>query len=369
MQIQKLNVIFRFVFIAILVVVCFSASSFMVLESSEFFEQFYQEADSKNFGFISALLNEVFLVIMAAVWVPAIQTGAKRRFHPANILIKGLVILLFVNTVGGASLNTVQKKLDSIQEQSNRIQVLRVLQSQIEDQEENISTFKGQQQKVNTVLATRKLDEIKEEIKQLQASQQSAVSLWLDIFFISLVRFTIQLANITAVWLASWLYRTIPINTLFFPSSKSQPVAKKVQRKKILPDFVKNTNLNSQNTSIQETSLAFKNTNKKEKFVPAHKPLVVEKDSIPNNITDVGDSQKNSFFLQDQKLVQENKEQVILEIQNNLSDLNDIGVLSQNLGIEPVQVVSLQQGSGEHFTFQQLQQFNAKIKKFKEQSL
>ena len=64
------NLVFRVVFISILVCVCFVASSFMVLESSEFFERFY-----------SALLNEVFLVIMASVWVPAIQRGEIKKFH------------------------------------------------------------------------------------------------------------------------------------------------------------------------------------------------------------------------------------------------------------------------------------------------
>ena len=183
----------------------------MVLESSEFFERFYT-GNSKNFGFISAFLNEVFLVIMASVWVPAIQKGEKKKFHPANILIKGLVILLFFNTVGGASLNTVQKKLATIQEQKNRIEVLKILESQIGDQQENIDTFIGQEQRVNTVLATRKLNEIKEELKKLQTNQQSTFSLWVDILFISFVRFAIQLANITSVWLASWLYRN-PLGT------------------------------------------------------------------------------------------------------------------------------------------------------------
>ena len=73
------NLVFRIVFISILVCVCFVASSFMVLESSEFFERFYT-GNSKNFGFISAFLNEVFLVIMASVWVPAIQKGEKKNF-------------------------------------------------------------------------------------------------------------------------------------------------------------------------------------------------------------------------------------------------------------------------------------------------
>ena len=51
------NLVFRIVFISILVCVCFVASSFMVLESSEFFERFYT-GNSKNFGFISAYKDD-----------------------------------------------------------------------------------------------------------------------------------------------------------------------------------------------------------------------------------------------------------------------------------------------------------------------
>ena len=206
------NLVFRVVFISILVCVCFVASSFMVLESSEFFERFYTEEGRKNFGFISALLNEVFLVIMASVWVPAIQRGEIKKFHPANVLIKGLVVLLFINTVGGASLNTVQKKLTIIQEQKNRIEVLKILESQIKDQQKNINTFVGQDSKIVTQFYPRKLNEIKEEIKTLQRKTVYFFFMGRFILFISFVRFAIQLANITSVWLASWLYRN-PLGT------------------------------------------------------------------------------------------------------------------------------------------------------------
>ena len=371
MQIQKFNTIFRCFFIVILVIACFSASSFMVLESSEFFERFYQTADSKNFGFISALLNEVFLVIMAAVWVPAIQKGDRRKFHPANILIKGLVILLFINTVGGASLNTVQKKIDGIQEQKNRIEVLRILQSQIEDQQENISTFKGQQQRTNTVLATRKLDEVKEELKVLSANQQSAVSLWLDILFISLVRFTIQLANITAVWLASWLYRNIRVNSQVVVVSRIAGNNKKNTDKNNqsrlenskFSETTKNVTSTTQTTTKKQTLLK-----KKPSFnVSVSKEQDVVEDSFSTDKANFSNLQPSPPLTDIHHLEPADKQRVILEIQKNLLDVYDIGILSQNLGISSVQLTKLQQGSGENFDFKQLQYFSNKIKKMKEQ--
>ena len=97
--------------------------------------KFFLLLDSRIFSFVASRFTIFsFVVIMASVWVPAIQRGERKKFHPANVLIKGLVVLLFINTVGGASLNTVQKKLTIIQEQKNRIEVLKILESPAKDQ-------------------------------------------------------------------------------------------------------------------------------------------------------------------------------------------------------------------------------------------
>ena len=365
MELQKISIVFRLGFMAILAIVCFVASSFMVLESSEFFERFYQSTDSKNFGFISALLNEVFLVIMAAVWVPAIRKGEVRKFHPANILIKGLVILLFINTVGGASLNTVQKKLNNIQEQKNRIEVLRILQSQIEDQQENISTFKGQNQRVNTVLATRKLDEVKEELKSLQSNQQSALSLWLDIFFITLVRFTIQLANITAVWLAGWLYRSLawqvksdfidsqnilPKNTFHEKSAKNirlQQSDLKPIKKKRVPTKKDNNNFSTQQKKLEEDNNNFSTQQKKS-----------EEDNNNLSTQQKKSEEDNNFSTQEEEL---EKKELFNTIKNSLSDLNDPDALSRELGISTTNIQRLKNGQHTDLELVNLQKIQKKI--------
>ena len=353
------NLVFRIVFISILVCVCFVASSFMVLESSEFFERFYT-GNSKNFGFISAFLNEVFLVIMASVWVPAIQKGEKKKFHPANILIKGLVILLFFNTVGGASLNTVQKKLATIQEQKNRIEVLKILESQIGDQQENIDTFIGQEQRVNTVLATRKLNEIKEELKKLQTNQQSTFSLWVDILFISFVRFAIQLANITSVWLASWLYRN-PLGTPLLQLDKNSTLLQLSKQK-----------TEAEIPTIPQEKIA---TTPQEKIAttPQEKKTILKQKDFSNsaqNKPPIESSPQQTFFKETPKVenLDEVSESVINKISQQIGEVPNINLLNlaNNLGITLAQLKKLHHKDSASFEEEELQKFLAKIIEMKD---
>ncbi len=371
MQTQKINITFRLIFIAILAIVCLCASSFMVLESSEFFERFYLAEDSKNFGFVSALLNEVFLVIMASVWVPAIRKGESKKFHPANILIKGLVILLFVNTVGGASLNTVQKKLTVIQEQKNRIEVLSILQSQIEDQQRNINTFRGQNQKTNTVLATRKLNEVKEELKKLQTSRQSSATLWLDILLITLVRFTIQLANITAVWLASWLYRTMPLAKqmplLTLPLvevAKNLPLEPQKRAKKNLNLTPIKNNYTAKNNSISPKKLYKKkiqNSSTNDKFTV--QKIVPQE---PKNLHTKHHKIEAPVYLEEHTI---DKAQLTSQLQDSLADLTNAEGVSRALAIPLGKLIKLKQGETTEFEITEMIKLKKKINLLKEQSL
>ena len=203
----------------------------MVLEAESFFARFYESSEGVNFALWAAALNEAFLVILSAIWLPAIDKGNRKVFHPGNLLIKLLVAFLFFNTVGGASLNVIGQKLAKIQEQENRIAVLKIRQSQIEDQTKNLATFIEQNQRLNTVLATREIDAIKEELVSLESRKQSTLVIWLEILLVFLVRFAIQLANVTSVWIAGWLYRQ-PLDSsgIFHPSNRPVPLQESFRR-------------------------------------------------------------------------------------------------------------------------------------------
>ena len=201
----------------------------MVLESADFYRQFYDENSSVDFGLWAAVLNEVFLVIMSAVWLPAISKGTKKVFHPGNLLIKVIMLFLFINTVGGASLNVIQTNLTKLQEEENRVGALESLKQQLESDKEAIKAFVDQKQRTNTAIAAKNLREINNELRQLEMNKKSVIALWLDILMLFILRFTIQLANITTIWLASWLFRQ-PIGGLgIFHSSNIESIQQDIK--------------------------------------------------------------------------------------------------------------------------------------------
>ena len=194
-------------FIAFLILTALGASFFMVIEAASFYSRFYPGDDGRLFGYAAAFLNEAFLVIMAAVWLPSAQLGRFKFFHPGNLWVKLLMVFLFVNTVGASSYNLIGDKLNDIQDQDNINAVLKVKEAQLESARSKLSTFSSQNQRVNTAIAARELEKVQEEVAALNAKKKSVLTLWSDIFLLSFLRFSIQISNITAIWLAGWLYR------------------------------------------------------------------------------------------------------------------------------------------------------------------
>ena len=299
---------------------------------------------------------------MASVWVPAIQRGEIKKFHPANVLIKGLVVLLFINTVGGASLNTVQKKLTIIQEQKNRIEVLKILESQIKDQQKNINTFVGQEQRLNTVLSTRKLNEIKEEIKTLQRNQQSTFSLWVDILFISFVRFAIQLANITSVWLASWLYRN-PLGTPLLHSMQTIPIP---QKKKTPSKIEKNPRptLKTVTQTTKEKMVNPPTIQEQKEFTPPRENF--QQNSFNKEIK--GNIGEEEFFTEEMKDNIGEEESLTKEIYDLLAGVSEgnLNNLANQLNLSFAKIKKLQQNDTIDFSIEKLSRLRDSIQSIKE---
>lgn len=145
--------------------------------------------------------------IMAAVWIPGKKNKLGESLHPINILFKLLLIFLFVTTVCGSSLKTAYPLYAIVQKQNNQKEVIGVLHSQINDNNKSLDAFVLQNQRVNAALSVRNQIKIKEELKQMLASQESTFGLWLEISIIILIRFGVQLANLSCIWLAAWVYR------------------------------------------------------------------------------------------------------------------------------------------------------------------
>lgn len=197
----------RTFFILILFSTSAVASLFMIFEAAEFYARFYPGDNGYRFGLIAALLNEAFLVIMAAVWLPSVNFGGFKLWHPGNVFIKSLMVILFFNTVGGATFNVIEAKLGELQQQKNHIAILKIREEQLINTKKKLNTFIKQNQRINTAIAAKELTSVQAELVKLRESSQSSLTLWVDIIMLTFLRFSIQLSNITSVWIGSWLYR------------------------------------------------------------------------------------------------------------------------------------------------------------------
>lgn len=145
--------------------------------------------------------------IMAGVWLPSRKHGSKEKTHPANFLFKTLLVFLFITTVGGSSMNTVMPLVDTYQAQKNQTKMIELLQRQEKDNALSFKVFSDQNQRLNTALSARNQAKTREELKQLIKDQQSFIALFIEIFIIVFLRFGVQLANLSCIWLVGWLYR------------------------------------------------------------------------------------------------------------------------------------------------------------------
>ena len=126
----------KLIFITFLLSVSISASVFMIIEPGSFFQNLYKSRDVVSFmGYWAAFLNEIFMAIMAGVRLPGKNETDSLTFHPVNIFFKTLLVLLFMTTVFGSSMNTIYPLVNTLHKQNNIKQVIRILESQVIDNE------------------------------------------------------------------------------------------------------------------------------------------------------------------------------------------------------------------------------------------
>ncbi|MDX2471115.1 MAG: hypothetical protein QNL04_11125, partial [SAR324 cluster bacterium] len=204
-----MNFFFSLLSVAGLLLVSFIASVFMIIESGSFYQALYPKGPILiPLGFIAAFLSEVFMAIMAGVRIKK-QKNNQTSNHPINWLITFLLGMLFILTVGGASFNLAYSKLGEIQSQSNNKQIIQVLKSQVADHRMSLETFANQNQRVNSAITARNQEKAKNNLIQALKETKPIYSLWFEVVFVVLLRFSVQLANLTCVWLAGWIYRNV----------------------------------------------------------------------------------------------------------------------------------------------------------------
>jgi len=221
-------------FVLLLLLVSLTASAFMVLEAGHFYQGLYTNSAFGSMGYVAAGLNEVFMAIMAAVWLPG---RTKAKGHPVNYLFRFLVVLLFVTTVGGACFNAIETHLEKIALQDNNQEILSVLRSQVADHEKSLKTFVVQHQPVNSAITVRNQVATKQKLIEALQQKQSVGGLWTEVFFLVVLRFAVQLANLTCVWLIGWVWRRQEFTPARAVQSASvvQPVAETVKASRPTP--------------------------------------------------------------------------------------------------------------------------------------
>ena len=191
-------------FLAILLLVSLTASVFMVLEAGQFYQGLYSKANFAYMGFLAAGLNEAFMAIMAGVWLPG---RSRAKGHPVNYLFRFLLVLLFCTTVGGASFNAIEHHLELIEKQANTQAILEVLRSQVTDHQASLRTFTEQHQPINSAITVRNQLQTKQQLVETLQKQKAVTGLWTEVIFLVALRIAVQLANLTCVWLAGWVWR------------------------------------------------------------------------------------------------------------------------------------------------------------------
>lgn len=226
---ETMKNIFNATFIFILLLSSLAAAVFMILESGNFYQTLY-ESKSSFYGYWAASLNEVFMAIMAAVWVSKKDENGNNQSHIINYFFKILLGILFITTIGGACYYAASPILDDIQKQKNQSELLKIIDLQISNDKKSLEIFSSQNQRGNTALAVKRTWNSHQEAKQLVQKGKHMFLLWLQLAIIILLRLGIQSSNLGCVWLAGWIYR----NNFVFSDNvikKQIPIKKRINPK------------------------------------------------------------------------------------------------------------------------------------------
>ncbi len=237
-----MNRLLQWISIPGLLLVSISASLFMIIESGAFYQKLYQTDSSfLNMGYWAAGLNEIFMAIMAGIRLPDIKKSNQVKINPVNFFFKFLLVLLFVTTVGGASFNVIVPIMNDIQSQRNNEEIIHVLQTQVSDNEKSLETFARQNQKTNSVLSVRSQVRTKEELKNTIRNRTLVFYLWFELVFVVVLRFGVQLANLSCIWLAGWILR-------FLVESSPKPLV--ALKEQAVRPVIRKNNGQEENTNV-----------------------------------------------------------------------------------------------------------------------
>lgn len=189
---MKRFLIFDFSLIPLII----AASTFMILESGEYYSSFYHNNLFK--GYWSATLMELFLTTFTFLYF--------KKSPGLNFTIKLIIVILFVVMIGGASLKIISPLLTELKTTENNTKLIDFLIIENQQSKTNLLLLKGQ--RINTAIqAKHQRGMTKELISSLKKETKNINLIWTTIIFTTLLRFTIQLANLIMAHIVGKLYR------------------------------------------------------------------------------------------------------------------------------------------------------------------
>jgi hypothetical protein len=184
----------------LLILAVFFASLFMILESGEYYQNFYE---NEYQGYWAAFLVESFLAIAAMLNV--------QNKKMLNFIIKLIMIPLFLVMVCGATLKIISPMVKELAIQENKIKLIALLNVENQQSINNLEYLKGQ--KINTAVEIKRQRQSTEELKNIFYNNNSfSWMIWIVIGFSTFLRFSVQIANLTFAYTLGelWRLRNIP---------------------------------------------------------------------------------------------------------------------------------------------------------------
>jgi hypothetical protein len=202
-----------------LVILCISASTYVVMESAGYYQGFYQLAgQSIMMGWYTAVLSEVFQLTLVML------LSSESQDKTFRFIVMLIVTLIFLLTVFAAGMNIGKPLIYQWSTSIHQDNLIDLLKDERRSIKNELEIFKSQNQKVNTVLTVQEgrktFQDLKEQLKNKPPSnpfliQIELISLWC-------LRVLIQLANLfCGHFLAKSWKKSVPKKTSFSEIKKN----------------------------------------------------------------------------------------------------------------------------------------------------
>ena len=177
----------------ILASLCIAASAYMVMESSGYYQKLYGLVGlSTSMGIFTAILSEAFQLVLV-IALPSSQESRGTRF-----LLLAIVFFVYVFTVFASGMNIAKPLIEQWSQSSQDAKLYGVLLEEQKSIQNELKTFRQQQQRLNTAISIQASRKSFQELKEHLNSENPISSNLIKVELVALwaLRILIQLANL-----------------------------------------------------------------------------------------------------------------------------------------------------------------------------